>query len=103
MSFLTLLHEALLALMRLERRFDPFFRPWFDTLLQEPLAGLTQALINMLRQDERLQLAAEKPVPGEEAFVDAIIRDMAAYMRVHYTSGTFERAGNTKTHGVVRG
>ena len=28
---------------------------------------------------------------------------MAAYMRAHYTPGEFQRAGNTKTHGVVRG
>jgi hypothetical protein len=89
--------------MKLERRFDPFFRPYFDALCREPLAGFIQALINLSRQDERLQLAEESPLPDEEAFVDAIIRDMAAYMRAHYTPGTFERAGNTKTHGVVRG
>ena len=42
-------------------------------------------------------------MPGEEAFLDSIVADMAAYMRDHYTPGTYERAGNTKTHGVVRG
>jgi hypothetical protein len=103
MGFLKVLHEALLALLKIERRLDPFFRPWFDAVLREPLASFTQVLINLSRQDEGLQLAEEKPLPDEEVFVDAIIRDMAAYMHAHYTPGTFERAGNTKTHGVVRG
>lgn len=103
MQVLRFFHEAILKLMKIERRFDPFFRPAFDALLQEPLAHLTQALINAWRQDECLQLVEEKPVPDEVAFVDAIIRDMTAYMQAHYTPGTFERAGNTKTHGIVRG
>src|SRR5882672_11654583 len=103
MDFLTFVHETFLVLMKIERRFDPFFRPCVDAILREPLAGCIQALINVWRQDERLQLVEEHPLPDEDAFVDAIIRDMAAYMQAHYTSGTFERAGNTKTHGVVRG
>ena len=28
---------------------------------------------------------------------------MGAYMREHYQRGEFQRAGNTKTHGIVRG
>jgi hypothetical protein len=97
------LHDALRGLSRLEARFDPFFRPAFDAALQEPLAALAQALINLRRRDETLRVAEERPQPDEEAFVDSIIADMAAYLRSHYTPGTFERAGNTKTHGVVRG
>lgn len=103
MDFLTFLHETFLVLMKIERRFDPFFRPYLDAIFREPLARVTQTLINVSRQDERLPLVEEKPLPDEDAFVDAIIRDIAAYMQAHYTSGTFERAGNTKTHGVVRG
>ncbi|MBI4523075.1 MAG: catalase family protein [Deltaproteobacteria bacterium] len=103
MGFLKPLHDFLLGLLKLERRVDPFFRPAFDALLQEPLASLTQALVNLRRKDERLGLAQEAPLPDEEAFLDSIIRDMAAYMRAHYTPGNFERAGNTKTHGIVRG
>jgi hypothetical protein len=100
---LKFLHEALRALLKAERRFDPFFRPGFDSIFREPLSGLVQALINLRRDDQRLQLAEERLLPGEDSFVDSIIRDMAAYMRDHYTPGTFERAGNTKTHGIVRG
>ena len=96
-------HDAAIGLTKLERRVDPFFRPAFDAVLREPLARLVQALINLGRRDEALRLAEEKPGRGEDAFLDAITADMGTYMRAHYTPGTFERAGNTKTHGVVRG
>ena len=42
-------------------------------------------------------------MPGEEACIASIIADMGAYLREQYTPGRYERAGNTKTHGVVRG
>jgi hypothetical protein len=102
MSALKILHDALFALLKIERRFDPFFRPAFDALLQAPLAAATQALINFRRQNEGLRLVEEKPLAGEDECVQAIIRDMTAYMNDHYKPGTYERGGNTKTHGVVR-
>jgi hypothetical protein len=58
-GILKLIHEALFSLLKLERRFDPFFRPAFDALAQEPLARLIQALINLRRKDEGLGLAEE--------------------------------------------
>jgi hypothetical protein len=103
MRFLKALNDALYGVLKLERRLDPFFRPTFDAVLQEPLAELLQTLINRRRQKECLQLAEEKPLPDEAELMRAIIADMGAYMQAHYTPGTFERAGNTKTHGVVRG
>ncbi len=96
-------HDAAIELMKLERRVDPFFRPALDALCREPFATLVQALINLRRRNDGLRLAEEKPLPGEEAFLDSIIADMAAYMRRHYAPGKFQRAGNTKTHGIVRG
>ena len=42
-------------------------------------------------------------MPGEETALDSVIATMGAYMRRHYQPGEFQRAGNTKTHGVVRG
>ncbi len=96
-------HDAVLRLVGLERRFDPFFRPFFDALFREPIAGLVQALLRRRGGEEVLPVAGERPFPGEEAFLDAIIAEMSAYMRSHYAPGRFERAGNTKTHGVVRG
>ena len=68
-------HDAALALTKLERRIDPFFRPAFDALLREPLAAVVQLLINLPRRKEGLRLAEEKLLPGEEAFLDSIIRD----------------------------
>jgi hypothetical protein len=103
MAFLQQLHDALLVPLKVERRFDPFVRPLFDAVFREPLAKLTQAMINLGRGHDGLPLADEGLLPDEEGFLDAIILEMSAYMRLHYRPGSFERAGNTKTHGVVRG
>jgi hypothetical protein len=96
-------HDAFVGLLHLERRIDPFFRPGFDALLQRPLAALTQALINLLRPAEPDLPAHETELPDESALAEAIIAPMAGYMRAHYRPGGYQRAGNTKTHGVVRG
>ena len=95
-------HESLVGALRVERRVDPFFRPVFDALFRETLTRLTEALINWFRVRDELGLAEEKPFPDEIALIDRIIADMRSYMRDHYKPGGFERAGNTKTHGVVR-
>jgi len=42
-------------------------------------------------------------MPGEEAYLDRIIETMATYMNTHYKPGDYQRAGNTKTHGILRG
>lgn len=96
------LHDAVVSLLHVERRFEPFFRPPLDALLREPLARLTQALINARRRDEGLALAEEREQPDEAAHLQAIIDTLGAYMRRHWPPGHFERGGNTKTHGVVR-
>ena len=103
MSVLQTLHDGLLRLSQLERRFDPFFRPLFDALFREPLAKVVQTLINARRKHEDLRIAEERELPGEAECVDGIIADMSAYMHDHYRPGGYERAGNTKTHGIVRG
>jgi hypothetical protein len=103
MGLLKALHDGLLRLAQLERRFDPFCRPLFDALFREPLTRATQVLINARRRPEGLGIAEERAVPGEEACIASIIADMGEYMREQYTPGHYERAGNTKTHGVVRG
>ncbi|VTU25549.1 hypothetical protein [Variovorax sp. RA8] len=92
-----------MALLRLERRFDPFVRPAFDALLRDPLARLTTALINSRRPNEGLAIAEEKALPGEEQFVDSIVRSFTQQMRDLWKPGGFERGGNTKTQGIVRG
>ena len=72
-------------------------------VLREPIARLIQSLINLRRTNEGLGLAEEKPLPGEEAALDSVIANMGAYMRQTYKPGELLRAGNTKTHGLVRG
>ncbi len=95
--------NTLIALVHLERRFDPFFRPAFDAVLRDPIARLTTALINRRRVKDGLKIAEEKLLPDEEAYLDSIIDSFQKQMRLLWTPGKFERGGNTKTHGIVRG
>jgi hypothetical protein len=96
------LSDTLLRLVQIERRFDPFFRPAFDTVLRDPLARLTTAMINAQRPNEGLKIAEERLLPGEAEFVDSIIGSFQQQMRVLWKPGGFERGGNTKTQGIVR-
>ena len=97
------LHDAMAAAQRLERHFEPWFRPALNSVLREPSAKLIQALINRRRKDEGFALAEERALDGEDQALELIIATVAAYMRAHYKPGEFQRGGNTKTHGVVRG
>jgi hypothetical protein len=92
-----------MALLRLERRFDPFVRPAFDAVLRDPLARLTTALINNRRTDEGLAIAEEKRMVDEDSFTDSIVRSFTRQMGDLWKPGGFERGGNTKTQGIVRG
>ena len=102
-AFLNWLSDTATFLLQVERRFDPFFRPAFDATLRDPIASLTTALINMNRPNEGLKIAEEKPIPDEEAYLDSIISTFATQMRQLWKPGGFERGGNTKTHGILRG
>ena len=101
--FLDRLNDVVTFLIHLERRFDPFVRPAFDAVLRDPMARLTTALINRKRPNEGLRIAEEKPLPGEEEHLASIISTFEKQMRGLWKPGGFERGGNTKTHGVVRG
>jgi hypothetical protein len=101
-ALLNCLADLSIKVMQIERRFDPLFRPAFDSLLRDPIARLTTALINWQRTDEGLQLAEERHFPGEEEFVNAIIARFQEQMSGLWRPGSFERGGNTKTHGIVR-
>lgn len=102
-AFLDRLNDALTFLLHLERRVDPFVRPAFDALLRDPIARLATALINMRRPNQGLRIAEEKPLPDEAAYLDSIISSFDQQMRGLWKPGGFERGGNTKTHGIVRG
>ena len=99
---LDVLADTMLALVHFERRFDPFVRPAFDAVLRDPIARFVTFLINAQRVDEKLALAEEKLLPGEEEFVDSIIASFQQQMRLLWKPGGFERGGNTKTQGIVR-
>jgi len=101
-ALLNWLNDTSISLVHLERRFDPFVRPAFDAILRGPLTHLATTLINMSRPNESLGIAEEKPLPGEEAFLDSIINSFQEQMKLLWKPGRYERGGNTKTHGIVR-
>jgi hypothetical protein len=101
---LRLLHRIVEFLLHLERRFEqPFLRPAFNYLLREPAARLLTALINLGRSRENVGLAEETPQSGEAEAVQTMIDEMRRHLVEDFPPGGFERAGNTKTHGLVRG
>ena len=97
------LHDTLMRLLILERRIDPLFRRGFDVVFQKPLAALVQALIRLRRPNEHLAVAEEQVLTNEDEITKRIIEHMSAFLRANYGPGEAQRAGNTKTHGVVRG
>ena len=101
-KLLLALHRALEAGLRFERRLEPFFRRGFNQAFREPLAALLQYLINRRRPNEGLKLAEERIDPDEPESLASITAAFGGYMERAYRPGTFERGGNTKTHGIVR-
>lgn len=83
-------------------RVNPTIRDGFDRLFREPNEAITQALINLGRRRENLAIAEERLLPDEPAIAQAIAREMGDFLKSHYLRGGYQRAGNTKTHGVVR-
>lgn len=96
------IHRSLVAMLHIERRLEPFFRPALNRLTREPTARLVQFLYNIRRSNEGLELAEEKNYAYEEESLEAIIDLMADQMRGNFEPGRYERGGNTKTHGLVR-
>jgi hypothetical protein len=97
------LNDAILVCIHLERRIDPYIRPLIDRIFRRPVQALVQWFINVRRRDEHLHLAEEKAQPEEAATTEAIARQMARFIEREYAPGSAQRAGNTKTYGVVRG
>src|SRR5262245_52297615 len=89
------LHDVIIFMLHVERRFEPFFRPAVDAILRAPSAAVLQYLINLRRRDEHLGIAEEREQPDEEQHLQSIINTMAEYMRRHWKPGNYQRAGNT--------
>jgi hypothetical protein len=102
-ALLNWISDTSTAILNVEHRIDPFIRPAFEALLRDPLATLVTALINRKRPNEGLKIAEEKLLPNEEAYLDSIIASFQGQMKDLWRPGKFERGGNTKTHGIVRG
>jgi hypothetical protein len=58
--------DAAVALIRAERRLNPYFRNGFDRAFQRPLPTAIQGVMNLRRRDQHLGLAEERALPGEE-------------------------------------
>ena len=95
--------NTFLFLVQMERRIDHWIRPAFDFFLRDLVARFVTALINMRRKDEGLKIAEERLLPNEEAYLDSVISSFEKQMRGLWKAGGFERGGNTKTQGIVRG
>ena len=102
-AVLDFISNVSMRLVQLERRFDPLVRPAFDACLRDPVARVITGLINRGRTRDGLGLAQEQLLPDEEEFVDSIIQTFQQQMTGLWRPGGFERGGNTKTHGIVRG
>ena len=97
------INDVLVKLIHLERRIDPLFRNGFDRIFQKPVSRVVQRLINLRRADEHLRIAEERKLPNERRITAEIIEAMSTFLRTRYAPGEAQRAGNTKTYGIVRG
>ncbi|WP_397453306.1 catalase family protein [Pseudomonas sp. NA-150] len=95
-------HAVLLFLLHVERRFEPFFRPALNRLLREPSATLLQFFYNIGRKNEGLGLAQEQFDPDEHASQQSMIDTMRTHLAQDFRPGDMQRAGNTKTHGLMK-
>ena len=98
-----LVADTSIAMLRWERRVDPFVRPALDALLKDRLEQLLTWFINSKRADEHLAIAEERMMLDEERFTDSIVRSFTQQMTDLWKPGGVERGGNTKTHGICRG
>jgi hypothetical protein len=97
------LHRLLEMGLHAERRLDPFFRPALDAVLRWPLTRLVNWTINLTRSREVPPIAGEQHWPDEEESLDRMVAEMQRQLDIDFTPGNYERAGNTKTHGLVHG
>jgi hypothetical protein len=96
------INDRLDAFIKFTRRFHPGLRDAFDDLFREPLFATSQLLVNLGRRNEHLALTEERLLPDEEEMTRQITEQMCAFMSKHYSGGVALRAGNTKTHGLLK-
>ncbi|HYK37399.1 catalase family protein [Alloacidobacterium sp.] len=96
------INDAILGLVTLEHRVDPYFRDGFNALLQHPLVNMVQFFLRLLHKNPETALCQEIVEPDEQQIAAAITEKMKEFTALEYQGRTAERAGNTKTYGVVR-
>jgi hypothetical protein len=96
------INDVVEALLRRSRRLDRYYRDGFDHVFRAPIVSLTQLLIRATRARDRLEIAEEREMPDEDGLAREIVEHMCAFMAREYQGGVALRAGNTKTHGLLR-
>ena len=96
------INDAILDLVTLEHRVDPYFRDSFNALLQRPLVDIVQFFLRLLHKNPETQLCQEVLEADEAEIAAAITEQMKEFTKREYQGRVAERAGNTKTYGVVR-
>ena len=97
------INDALLGLVALEHRVDPYFRDAFNALFQRRLVNITQFFLRHTHVNPETRLCEEIPSAGEAELAASITQQMENFTKREYQGRIAERAGNTKTYGVVRG
>jgi hypothetical protein len=95
------LNNAIVGLVALEHRVDPYFRDAFNWLFQRPTVEVAQMLLRILHRNPETRLCEEIPLTDEAAITSAITDAMSRFTKREYEGRIAERAGNTKTYGVV--
>jgi len=95
-------NDFVIGLVTLEHRVDPYFRDAFNSVFQRPIVEVTQLLMRLFHRNPETRLCEEILLPNEEATISAIKDAMARFTEHEYKGRIAERAGNTKTYGVVR-
>lgn len=92
------------AFIRLLRQLEPLYRDKFDQSLRQPIEDFTQTLIRRRLSNEGLSIAQEKILPFESEIIHNIKTTMMHFLEKEYreTGKVAERAGNTKTYGLVK-
>lgn len=101
MSTARFINDKADAFIKSTRRFTRL-RDAFDAVFREPLFAASQFFVNLGRRNDHLALAEEKLLPGEAEITEQITAQMCEFMAKHYRNSVALRAGNTKTHGLLR-
>ncbi|WP_020405586.1 catalase family protein [Hahella ganghwensis] len=86
------------------RRLDPYYRDSFDRYFRPSIESLAQTIIRLRLKDHGLDLGQELIRDDEEQVTTEIADTMNRFLIRHYrnTGKTAERAGNTKTYGLLK-